>query len=359
MTLRRPILVHGVRTTATTATGRFRVGRRRAQVAFQGVAPDATSAPEAFAAIARIMGMENERSVWTPSRLSPSFVAGMDHLQAVHLALFPQHHASPLRARRRRDRPAADGPSRRTAAFFSGGVDSFDLVLEHGDGIDDLLFVRGFDVAVHDRARGEEVLSAVRAGAAALGKPLLELGTDLREFSDPTSDWTWFVYAGLLSTTVLLERTHRRVLCAASVADRHLPAEAVRLRAMPFGNDRTELGVEGRVATRIEKLIRVADAGVARDTLRVCWQNAPGTVNCGTCTKCVRTAIGLAAVGRLGAIATLPDRLDLDAVAAQPARTRSERAYLQETLEAASAHGQRDLVRALRRAFDRASRPAT
>lgn len=346
------IVLTGVSTTDTTAEGRFRVGGRRSTVTFSGVAPDEVSAPEAFATIGRVMGWENDQSVWSVPRISPAYRAGIDNLQAVHLARFPHHHPSPLHARHRRDRPSGHGDDRRVAAFFSGGVDSFDLVAEHGDDIDDLLFVRGFDIVVHDRERNAEVLAVVQDAADAVGKPLVVVDTDLRDFSDPTCDWTWYVYAGLVSTALLLERTHRLTLCAASMADRFLPEAMTSIRGRPIGNERTALRIEGRQATRVEKLARVAASGLARDTLRVCWQNLPGTLNCGTCAKCTRTMAGLAAIGALGEIATLPDEIDLDAVAAHPAVTQSDRYYLTETLEAAEANGVTDLAAALRGALD-------
>lgn len=346
-----PIILERCTTGETSATGRFRVGGTRHTVRFDGVAPEAATVPEAFTAIARIMGMENDQRVISLPRLSPTFRRSIDAFADVHLSLFPHHHRSPIHALARRDAAPPDPDHRRVAAFFSGGVDSFDLLAEHGDEIDDLLFVRGFDVVLHDTERTAEVLAVVRQAAAAVGKPLLVVDTDLRDFSDPTCDWTWFVYGGLIATAMLLGRTHRKVLCAASVADEHLPEVAVRRRAEPFGNARAQLRIEGRQRTRVEKLAAVAAAGQASGTLRVCWQNQPGTINCGTCPKCLRTAAALAATGSLGAIDTLPDEVDLDLLASHPARTRSDRAYLTEIRDVAAANGHAALARALDRAL--------
>ena len=348
-----PLVLERCTSTATSATGRFRVGRRATTVHFDGVAPDPRSLPDAFLAIARVMGMETDQRIVCLPRPSRRFRERVDVLQRVHLSLFPQHHEAPILSWPRPDRPPLPAPDgRRTAAFFSGGVDSFALLAEHEDEIDDLLFVRGFDVPVREHARNEEVLRTVRAAAEAVGKPLIIVDTDLRDFSDPVADWTWFVYGGLIATSLLLECTHRTVLCAASVADHHLPEEAVRLRGTPFGNTRTEMRIEGRTATRVEKVAAVAASGLARDTLRVCWQNVPGTVNCGTCQKCVRTHAALVASGGAGTIATFPDELALDALAAHPAVTRSDRAYLGEIRDAADARGEADLVAALDRALE-------
>lgn len=364
---RSPIVLEACGADGASAWGRFRVGDDVHTVRFDGVAPEADTAAEAFVAIARVMGMENHQAVEVHPRVSRTFHGSIDRFQAAHLAIFPAHRAAPIHAaagwlgrRPRKERPVAPtNDDRRAAAFFSGGVDSLDLVVERGDEIDDLIFVRGFDVVVHDRERNEEVLATVREAAAAIGKPLLVIDTDLRDFSDPRADWTWFVYGGLIATAVLLGRTHRLVLCAASVADRHLPTAALAPRATGFGNERSELRIEGRVATRVEKLARVAASGLARDTLRVCWQNVPGTVNCGSCHKCVRTLVGLAAVGRLGHFTTLPAELDLALVAAHPAISRSDRAYLAEGREAAAGRGLDDVVAALDAALAAGVAPPT
>ncbi len=352
MSRRPPLVLERCRSTSTSATGRFRVGRQVSTVRFDGVAPDPRSVADAFLAIARVMGMETDQSIVTLPRPSRTFRQRVDVLQRVHLSLFPQHHEAPVHAWPRPDRPPLPEPDdRRVAAFFSGGVDSFALLAEHEDRIDDLLFVRGFDVPVHERERGEEVLRTVRAAAEAVGKPLIIVDTDLRDFSDPVCDWTWFVYGGLIATSLLLERTHHTVLCAASVADHHLPEEAVRLRGTGFGNTRTQMFIEGRTATRVEKVAAVAGSGLARDTLRVCWQNVPGTVNCGTCQKCVRTHAALVASGGSGTITTFPAELDLAALEAHPAVTRSDRAYLSEIRDTAATAGDGALVAALDRAL--------
>ena len=93
---RSPIVLERCRTGSDVATGRFRIGRRSATVRFEGVAPDPRSAADAFAAIGQLIGMENDRRVVSLPRLGRTFIDRMDSYQAVHLSLFPHHHASPL-----------------------------------------------------------------------------------------------------------------------------------------------------------------------------------------------------------------------------------------------------------------------
>lgn len=346
------ILLERVETTPTSATGHFRVGGERSRVRFSGVAPEPASAAAAFVMMARMMGMENDQRVVSLPPISRTARRDGDVFARVHRSLYPHHHDSPLHVLPRPGRrPTAPGDPRRTAAFFSGGVDSFALLVDHGRVVDDLIFVKGFDVPIGDVARTEEVLASVVPAAEATGKPLMILETDVRDFSDPTCDWTWYVYGALIGTSILLERTHRTVLVAASVADRHLPDEAVRLRGHGFGTERMDMRISGRDQTRVEKVEAVARSGIARDTLRVCWQNVAGTVNCGTCDKCVRTVAELAATGCTGMISTLPTAVDLDLLAAHPAVTRSDRAFLTETRDAALAHDEPDVAAALDRAL--------
>lgn len=346
-----PIVLEHVESDATSARARFRVGTKATTIGFDNVAPDERSAAEAFAAIAKIMGIETRQKVICWPRLSPSFRRSINTYQELHLHLFPLHSVARMLSRARRDRPPLADDQRRSAAFFSGGVDSMDLVIEHADEIDDLIFVRGFDIEVHDVERNDEVQALVQAAADAVGKPLLVIETDLRDFSDPVTNWTWYAYAGLISTTLMLERTHRQVFAAASVADLHMSDEIGRLRALGIGNDRIQMRLEGRKATRVQKSERVATSGLARSTLRVCWQNIPGSINCGRCEKCVRTQVSLAACGVLDQIDTLPHEVDLDVVASHPTKTRSDRAFTLEARDAAREHGVTDLADALDRAL--------
>lgn len=357
MARQAPLLVDRCRTTGTSAQARLRIGDHSATVHFDGVAPDRASAPDAFVSLALILAMGTGRPVVSPHAVGRETRRRSAAFAAVALTLFPDsQHAVRLLAPPRRRGPDR-GDHRRVAAFFSGGVDSLAMAVDHDDLIDDLLYVRGFDVPVQDVERNEEVLGPVRDAAAAVGKPLLVLDTDLRDFSDPHADWTWFSYGGLIAASMLLARTHRLVLCATSVADRHLPDAVAPLRRAAFGGDQVEVRLEGTVPTRIEKIQNVADAGVACDTLRVCWQNVPGTLNCGTCQKCVRTMAALAALGRLGDATGFSTELDLDAVRRQDAVTRSDRAFLIESLEAARTRGVDDLADALQAALDAGAAP--
>ena len=77
---------------------------------------------------------------------------------------------------------------------------------------------------------------------------------------------------------------------------------------------------------------------------------APSTA--AAATKCIRTMVGFAALGRLQETRAFPVRLNLKKVVAQPAVTRSDRAFLIENLEAARSNGVVELADAVQAALD-------
>ena len=188
-----PLFVDRCQVTSSSASARFRIGRKTSTVRFDGVAPDRKTAGEAFVSLARVLAMGSGRMVVSTHPMSRECRKRSTALAAPSLALFPrtQHPVRVLAPPRWRI-PSAP-LERRVAAFFSGGVDSLDLLLKHADIIDDLVFVRGFDVPLDDASRNAEVLGPVRAIAAEAGKRLLVVETNLRAFSDIHADWTWFV----------------------------------------------------------------------------------------------------------------------------------------------------------------------
>jgi hypothetical protein len=61
-----------------------------------------------------------------------------------------------------------------------------------------------------------------------------------------------------------------------------------------WSTERTEIVHTGHDAERLEKLAMLADHGIDWTTVRVCHREAG---NCGRCEKCLRTMLGLYAVG--------------------------------------------------------------
>jgi hypothetical protein len=99
--------------------------------------------------------------------------------------------------------------------------------------------------------------------------------------------------------------------------------------------------------TRAEKVAFISEHEIAMEWLRVCYKD-PDAYNCGRCEKCIRTMIGLRAADALERCRTLPDDLDLAAVATLDLSGKVPRAFAQQNLRALGHLGtEAELTRAL------------
>jgi hypothetical protein len=92
-------------------------------------------------------------------------------------------------------------------------------------------------------------------------------------------------------------------------------------------------------------------------SLRVCFQQGGEGLNCGRCPKCVRTMVGLRAIGGAGRCRTLPAEFSLREMSSGKIRTRRSLTFVKENLAAVEARGtDPDLTVALRRLLARGAR---
>jgi hypothetical protein len=249
---------------------------------------------------------------------------------------------------------SSGSPATGIGCFFSGGVDSFYSALKHQNEITHLIFVLGFDIALDDDLLIQRALSGVRAAASALGKPLIEVATNIRTFSDNIFDWGVHYHGAALASVGLALAPHLgKVIIPASYAEADLHPWGSHPDLDPqWSSSRVSFLHDGAEATRPEKVRFIAGHQVALDHLRVCWLNTGSAYNCGRCEKCVRTMVNLRAVGALGNAKTLPTEL-------APSAMRKIRLgegatlFAKENLAALRASDRRDeaLERALRRAI--------
>ncbi len=250
-----------------------------------------------------------------------------------------------------RPRPVA-GPTRRVA-FFSGGVDSTYTALHVGgplDGarapLDELLFVEGFDVRLRDRTALAIATRDVAASAAALGRPLHVVRTNLRDTRWHEADWALLAHGALLAAVALaLGGRYGEAWIAASVAGgpdapwgSH-PATDERLSSWTLAVRQDGFDIE-----RIDKLRAIAGVPGALARLRVCWAGRTG-LNCGQCVKCVETRAMIDALVGPDAAPTLPRASDfLARLRAHPLEGGHDARNLEAIVDEARAHGRTELA---------------
>lgn len=195
-----------------------------------------------------------------------------------------------------------------TAAFFTGGVDSFHTAITEREHLDALIYVDGFDVDIDDHDRLAAVHEHLHDAAARLGLPLHVVRTDLRRFGDVAGlGWPDHHGAALASVAHLLAPWFGTVLVPATHTYGHLEGLGSHPLLDPlWSSELVELVHHGAAANRVDKLQAIADEPAVQRHLRVCWEQPDGAYNCGRCEKCVRTAAAARAAGVADRLETLP-----------------------------------------------------
>jgi hypothetical protein len=200
---------------------------------------------------------------------------------------------------RARGRGPRGHPRPGVALCFSGGVDSFHTLL-HGPLAPDLLcFVHGFDVPLDDAPRAADRLAVLRAAAAARGARPVVVRSNLRDLP-AVNAMPWVnTHGGALAAVGHALAGEVGTLLISATFDYH--------DGRPWGShpaldglwSATDLRIvhAGAEVIRREKLRALVGEPVAREHLRVCWENRAPTGNCGRCDKCVANLAVLAADG--------------------------------------------------------------
>jgi hypothetical protein len=211
-----------------------------------------------------------------------------------------------------------DGRARRVSLFFSLGVDSFYSLLKNnrdhpGDEktIDDLLFVRGLDIAIDDPKVDDlfcmSVLNAKRV-ADRFRKTLVVASTNLRQFTNRFVSWGKTCHgAALASIALALGEGFTEVNIASTYDWEHLMPWGSHPKLDPlWSNGKVLLTHDGNEATRLDKTRLVSREPIALETLRVCYENPDSRYNCGRCQKCLLTMVQLHQCGALERCLTFP-----------------------------------------------------
>jgi hypothetical protein len=252
--------------------------------------------------------------------------------------------------------------AQRTAALFSGGVDSFFTALEDGrsphdltsEPVDDLLTIWGFDVPIENGTAFSRLRESLGQVAQDLGKRLVDVAINVRSASFADYPWSQ-VHCGVLAAAgLVLERSYSRILIPATHGYWNLdPGGSHPLTDPLLSTTATQMIHHGAEVSRAEKLSRISTSPIVQRSLRVC--TASGTdANCGRCPKCYCTMLHLDVLGRLHAHTTLP------AASFDPLRARfldstrwEVKWYLTAVRELAVARGRAGVAADIERSFRR------
>jgi hypothetical protein len=252
--------------------------------------------------------------------------------------------------------------ARKTAAFFSGGVDSFFTVLHHGEAsragdvlpIDELLTVWGFDVPLSKSVEFGRMLASLRHVAEDLQTDLIDIRTNLRETRlEKRVDWAQLNYGcALASVALALEKRYRRVLIASCWGYKDLrPWGSHPLTDPLFSTSQLRLVYHGAAFDRVQKTEFIARFDVAMRALRVCWREG-ADYNCCACNKCYRTMAALEVLGVLDRCTSFAaGTFDLAKLARVYCPDDGSSFFFREVQELALRKGRRDVAKAIEASF--------
>jgi hypothetical protein len=250
----------------------------------------------------------------------------------------------------------------KTAAFFSGGVDSFFTVLQRdqahrageGSPINELLSVGGFDIPLRNRAEIELMLASMREVAGSLEMNLIDITTNLRETRlEKHLDWAEILHGPALASVALaLESRYGHVLIASTLGYENLRPWGSHPLADPlFSTSQLRIAHHGAAFDRFEKCEFITRFDVAMRALRVCWKTESSS-NCCACNKCFRMMATLEVLGVRDRCRTFrPNAFDLARLARVYSSDDTSTFWMREVQQAALQRGRRDVARAIEASF--------
>ena len=218
----------------------------------------------------------------------------------------------------------AAAPAEAVAACFSGGVDSFYSLWHHRPETEPVanhrigygVFVHGFDIPLEDLRFYEETAAGYEAALASQSITLLRCRTNIRKLVEPRMPWITFHGAAIQAVGLFLQHGLRRLIIPSTNRYSILNPP---IGSNPFtdplaSTECLTLLHHGCEASRIEKILTIADWPVVQQHLRVCFQPPGAYLNCGACPKCQKVMAPLWLAGKLDAFTTFPPGFDLAAM---------------------------------------------
>lgn len=270
----------------------------------------------AFAAALLIPSMKMGQDLIIEGSISQKMLEGMqeimDKMASWNLGL------KPIAIRPERVRADESTSSGGNASFFSGGVDSFHTLLKHKDQtdrIDYLILANGFDISLDNPGLWRQTCRTADDVARCEGVEVIKVESNIRELIEPVLVWD-YTHGGCLAALGLAMRKRLKTV--------FIPSSLAYGQLLPYGSH-PELDPlwstesltfihDGAETKRVDKVRFISQNPLALKHLRVCYINARGKFNCGTCDKCLRTMMNLRIAGKLDQADTFPHVIDMKAV---------------------------------------------
>jgi hypothetical protein len=298
--------------------------------------------------------MQGEADLDIRAPVSEQILLAAERVQSVESAWHPDWRIAKLDAALTKDNVQSSSSAGAVGVFFSGGVDSFYTLQKHRQEITHLIFVTGFDLPLRRAAFRELVTRELRRTADEIALPLVEVDTNLREFSDALSfSWEEQHGAALAAVAHFLAPAFEKIYIPSTYALPFLAPYGSHPGLDPLWTSKSlELIHDGIEATRFDKIGALCSWDVAVRNLRVCFRLVEGKYNCCACKKCLWTMAILRAHGALDRARSFHLPLDLGKLSNAAAdRTEQRFRFIQAIAKVEQRGDDPELVDALRKAL--------
>jgi hypothetical protein len=206
------------------------------------------------------------------------------------------------------------------ASFLTGGVDSLatlrnnrlSIPRSHPQSIEKNILVYGVDIGLGGQSSEEEDTStqkfqeverALTPITQSAGTALIPVYTNLRHLDDDNDFYTRKWHGSLLAAVAhaLSKEVHTAYIGSTFDFENVTTWGSTPLMDPLFSGSSLRIEHDGARLSRLEKVRLLSSWPEAINSVRVCFVNRPGELNCGRCEKCIRTKLELAAVGKLDA----------------------------------------------------------
>ena len=252
---------------------------------------------------------------------------------------------------------------RQAGLFLSGGMDSLAALRanklaypeEHPGSIKDCLFVHGFDIGgVIQRGMKYHVFERAKAAMSEVvedtNTSLIPIYTNIRHLCDERELWLGKFFGAVLASAAHAFASRLDLVFIASSYDTPnlVPCGSHPMLDPEYSSFDMRIRHRDLALSRMDKLRLVAGWDVALQNIRVCLANVQDRLNCGKCEKCVRTMLGLLAIGALDKTAAFVENdVSPDLLSNFSITIRHREPFYHELLEPLKACGREDLVRVI------------
>lgn len=288
----------------------------------------------------------------------PDYIDGVEQVMSIWSHWYPQFKPVRLSAPLESELPVR--PDRRIGLYFSGGVDSTYSVLHHDEnepaGIDDLIFLRGFDIHLQNEPGLEEAQTRVARTAERLGKRLVVVSTNARNTRLKEANWERLAHGPVLCAAGLLLETvyHELLIGSAWPADLNRPLGSHPYVYPHFSTSNTRVTLYAPDVRRSSKVELISQHPDLLHELRVCWESGQGG-NCGRCAKCLYTMAALEVFGALKNTTAFPSS-EIDHSLLQSAYVGRKSYYFEDIRDRAMERGRNDIAESMNASISMSAR---